>query len=304
MSAVSFADRVAIVTGAGGGLGLAHALELARRGAKVVVNDLGGDITGTNGGVTMADQVVERIRATGGDAVSNYDSVATPEGGRRIVQTAIDAFGKVDILINNAGNIKNAAFTDLTPDAIDALLEVHVNGAFYVTQPAFENMRENGYGRIVFTASAAGLFGSIHQANYAAAKGGVFGLANVVALEGAPHGILTNTILPAAESRMAADMDPKQFAGMPTTPAHYEPEMVTAMVAYLASEKNESNRELFSIARGRYGRVFMGVAPGWHVPVDEPVATADDVAEHIDQIRNLDGYAVPESMIAEFALIP
>jgi len=304
MSAVSFAGRVAIVTGAGGGLGRAHALELARRGAKVVVNDLGGDITGANGGVTMADQVVAEIRAAGGHAVSNYDSVATPEGGRGIVQTAIDAFGKVDVLVNNAGNIKNGAFTDLTPDAINALLAVHVNGAFYVTQPAFENMRENGYGRIVFTASAAGLFGSINQANYAAAKGGVFGLANVVALEGAPHGILANTILPAAESRMAADMAAEQFVGMPTTPAHQEPEMITAMVAYLASEENKNNRELYSIARGRYGRVFMGVAPGWRVPLDEPVATPDDVAEHIDQIRNLDGYAVPESMVAEFALIP
>jgi len=304
MSEVSFAGRVAIVTGSGGGLGRAHALELARRGAKVVINDLGGDITGTNGGTAMADQVVNEICEAGGEAVSNYDSVATPEGGRSIVQTAIDTFGKVDILVNNAGNIRNAAFTDLTPDAIDALLAVHVKGAFYVTQAAFANMRENGYGRIVFTASAAGLFGSTHQANYAAAKGGVFGLANVVALEGAPHGILTNTILPAADSRMAADMSPEQFVGMPTTPAHGEPEMITAMVAYLASEENKHNREMYSIARGRYGRVFMGVAPGWHVNVDEPVATPDDVAAHIDQIRDLDGYAVPESMVAEFALIP
>jgi len=304
MSAVSFDGRVAIVTGAGGGLGRAHALELARRGAMVVVNDLGGDITGANGGTAMADQVVAEIRDAGGEAVSNYDSVATPEGGRGIVQTAVDAFGKVDVLINNAGNIKNAAFTDLAPGAIDALLAVHIKGAFYVTQPAFENMRQHQYGRIVFTSSAAGLFGSIHQANYAAAKGGVFGLANVVALEGAPHGILTNTILPAAESRMAADMSAEQFVGMPTTPAHGEPEMITAMVAYLASEENTHNRELYSIARGRYGRVFMGVAPGWHVPADAPVATADDVAGHIEQIRNLDGFAVPESMVAEFALIP
>jgi len=303
MSEVSFTDRVAIVTGSGGGLGRAHALELARRGAKVVVNDLGGDITGANGGTAMADQVVEEIRADGGEAVSNYDSVATPEGGRAIVQTAIDAFGKVDILVNNAGNIKNAPFTDLTPDAIDALLAVHVKGAFYVTQPAFENMRDNGYGRIVFTSSAAGLFGSQQQANYAAAKGAVFGLANVVALEGKPHGILVNTILPAADSRMAADMNPEQFVGMPTTPAHGEPEMISAMVAYLASEANQETHELYSIARGRYGRVFMGVAPGWTVAVDEPVATPDDIAAHIETIRDLDGYAVPASMVAEFSLI-
>ena len=304
MSAVSFDGRVAIVTGAGGGLGRAHALELARRGAKVVINDLGGDITGANGGTAMADQVVAEITAAGGEAVSNYDSVATPEGGAAIVQTAIDAFGKVDILVNNAGNIRNGALTDLTPDAIESLLAVHVKGAFYVTQPAFANMRDHGYGRIVFTSSAAGLFGSLQQANYAAAKGAVFGLANVVALEGAPHGILANTILPAAESRMSSDMNPEQFAGMPTTPAHGEPEMISALVAYLASEQNTATHELYSIARGRYARVFMGVGPGWHVKADEAVATPDDVAAHIDQIRDLDGYAVPASMVAEFALVP
>lgn len=304
MSEVRFDGRVAIVTGAGGGLGRAHALELARRGAKVVVNDLGGDISGTNGGTAMADQVVAEITAAGGEAVSNYDSVATPEGGAGIVRTAIEAFGKVDILVNNAGNIRNAPFTDLTPDAVEALLAVHVKGAFHVTQPAFENMRENGYGRIVFTSSAAGLFGSIQQANYAAAKGAVFGLANVVALEGRPYGILANTILPAADSRMAANMTPEQFVGMPTTPAHGEPEMITAMVAYLASETNTSTHELYSIARGRYARVFMGVGPGWHVKADEPVATPDDIATHIDRIRDLDGYAVPGSMVEEFALVP
>lgn len=304
MSALSFHGRVAIVTGAGGGLGRAHALELAKRGARVVVNDLGGDITGANGGTAMADQIVEEIRAAGGEAVSNYDSVATEEGGRAIVKAAIDAFGKVDILVNNAGNIRNKPFTDLESADIDSLIAVHVKGAFFVTQPAFANMRDNGYGRIVFTSSAAGLFGSVRQANYAAAKGGVFGLANVVALEGAPHGILANTILPAADSRMAADMTPEQFKGMPTTPAHGEPEMITAMVAYLASEENTHTRELYSIARGRYARAFMGVAPGWHVKADEPIASPDDVAEHIDQIRNLDGYAVPESMVAEFALVP
>lgn len=304
MSVISFDNRVAIVTGAGGSLGRAHALELARRGAKVVVNDLGGTIAGTGAGSAMADQVVAEIRAAGGEAVANYDSVATVEGGRAIVQTAIDAFGKVDVLVNNAGNIRNAPFLEQTPEQVESLLAVHVKGAFYVTQPAFENMKANGYGRIVFTASAAGLFGSIYQSNYAAAKGAVFGLANVVALEGAPHGILTNTILPAAESRMAADMAPEQFAGMPTTPAHGEPEMITAMVAYLASEQSTVNRELYSIARGRYGRVFMGVTPGWHVKVDEPVATADDIAAHIDQIRDLTGYAVPGSMVEEFALVP
>lgn len=304
MTDISFEGRVAIVTGAGGGLGKAHALDLARRGAKVVVNDLGGSIGGSGSGTAMADEVVAQIGALGGEAVPSYESVATKEGGAAIVQTAIDAFGRVDVLVNNAGNIRNAPFTDLTPEAIDSLLAVHVKGAFFVTQPAFAAMKENGYGRIVFTASGAGLFGSPQQANYAAAKGAIFGLANVVALEGAEHGILVNTILPAAESRMAADMKPEQFVGMPTTPAHSEPEMITAMVSYLASDANARTHELYSIARGRYGRVFLGVAPGWRVDADEAVATAEDVAAHIEQIRDLRGYAVPTSLMEEFALLP
>ncbi|MFG2943533.1 SDR family NAD(P)-dependent oxidoreductase, partial [Streptomyces sp. NPDC048282] len=304
MTGISFEGRVAIVTGAGGGLGRAHALDLAARGAKVVVNDLGGSIAGTGGGTAMADQVVKEITAAGGEAVANYDSVATPEGGKAVVRAALDAFGTVDVLINNAGNIRNAPFTELTPEAIESLLAVHVKGAFYVTQPAFEVMRDKGYGRIVFTSSAAGIFGSPEQANYAAAKGAVLGLANVVALEGAPHGIRVNTVLPAAGGRMAADMNPDTLVGMPTTPAHFEPEMVTALASYLASEANPYNHEAFSIARGRYARVFIGVTEGHHVPFDAPVATAEDIAAHIDRIRDQDGYHVPGSMIEEFSLIP
>ncbi|MFE7673072.1 SDR family NAD(P)-dependent oxidoreductase [Streptomyces albidoflavus] len=260
MTGISFEGRVAIVTGAGGGLGRAHALDLAARGARVVVNDLGGDISGSGGGTSMADQVVQEI-------------------------------------------IRNAPFTELTPEAIEALLAVHVKGGFYVTQPAFAVMREKGYGRIVFTASAAGVFGSPEQANYAAAKSAVVGLANVVALEGAPHGIQVNTILPVSESRMIADMNPETLAGVPKTPAHREPEMITAMVSYLASEANPYTHEMFSIARGRYARVFVGVAEGHHVPYEAPVATADDVAAHIDRIRDQAGYHVPGSMVEEFSLV-
>ncbi|MFJ3845894.1 SDR family NAD(P)-dependent oxidoreductase [Streptomyces albidoflavus] len=304
MTGIPFGGRVAIVTGAGGGLGRAHALDLAARGARVVVNDLGGDISGSGGGTSMADQVVREIVAAGGEAVANYDSVATPEGGRAIVQRAVDAFGTVDILVNNAGNIRNAPFTELTSEAIEALLAVHVKGGFYVTRPAFAVMREKGYGRIVFTASAAGVFGSPEQANYAAAKSAVVGLANVVALEGAPHGIKVNTILPVSESRMIADMNPETLAGVPRTPAHREPEMITAMVSYLASEANPYTHEMFSIARGRYARVFVGVAEGHQVPYEAPVATADDVAAHIDRIRDQEGYHVPGSMVEEFSLVP
>jgi NAD(P)-dependent dehydrogenase (short-subunit alcohol dehydrogenase family) len=304
VNAISFKGRVAIVTGAGGGLGRAHAVHLASRGAQVVVNDLGGTIAGTGGGSAMADQVVKEIVGAGGQAVANYDSVATPEGGKAIVQTALDAFGTVDILINNAGNIRNAPFTELTPDSIEALLAVHVKGAFYVTQPAFAVMRDKGYGRIVFTSSASGVFGNPEQANYGAAKGAVLGLANVVALEGAPHGIQVNTILPMAQSRMGADMNPDMMAGLPTTPAHTEPEMITAMVAYLVSEENPYTHEVFSIARGRYARAFIAVTEGWHVAADKPLATVDDVRKHIDRIRDQDGYHVPGSLIEEAGLIP
>ncbi|MBE8476097.1 SDR family NAD(P)-dependent oxidoreductase [Streptomyces justiciae] len=304
MSGISFDGRVAIVTGAGGGLGRSHALDLAARGAKVVVNDLGGDITGRGAGTGMADQVVREIEEAGGTAVACYHSVATPEGGAAIVRAALDAFGTLDILVNNAGNIRNAPFTDLTPEAIDALLAVHVKGAFYVTQPAFAVMRDKGYGRIVFTSSGAGVFGNREQANYAAAKTALLGLANVVALEGAPHGIKANTILPTAASRMAEGMSADSMSDAPTTPAHHAPEVVTAMVTYLASEANPHTQEAFSVARGRYARVFTGVADGWYVPPTEPIPTADDVHRHIDRIRDRAGYHVPGSLWEEMALMP
>jgi len=301
MTSISFEGRVAIVTGAGGGLGRSHALELARRGAKVVVNDLGGNIRGEAGGHSMADTVVEEIIHLGGDAIANYDSVATPEGGRAIVDAAVERYGRLDIVVNNAGNIRNGRFTELSPEAVDSLLAVHVKGAFNVTQPAFEVMRNQGYGRIVFTSSSAGFFGGVLQANYAAAKTALLGLSNVIALEGRPHNIYSNLILPAADSRMAEDMSAEQFEGGPTTAAHYEPEMVTAMVVWLASEVNTSTHEAFSVVRGRYGRVFVGVTEGWHVPLSEPVPSVEDIRDHIDVIRDQSSYTTPLSMPEEFA---
>src|SRR3954463_8838143 len=197
---ISFDGRVAIVTGAGGGLGRTYALELARRGASVVVNDLGGSVNGEGGSDAAAQKVVDEIKAAGGEAVANYDSVATPEGGENIVKSAVDAFGKVDVVINNAGILRDKSFAKMTLDDIHAVLDVHLKGAFYVSQPAFKVMKDNNYGRFVFTASNA-TFGNFGQTNYAAAKMGLVGLSNTIAVEGARNGILSNVIMPVARTR-------------------------------------------------------------------------------------------------------
>src|SRR5580698_6879833 len=189
MAEITFDGRVAVVTGAGGGLGRTYALEIARRGGKVVVNDLGGSVDGQGGDDAAAQKVVDEIKAAGGEAVPSYASVSTPEGGESIVKTAVDSFGKVDVVINNAGILRDKSFAKLTWEDLDAVLDVHLKGAFYVSQPAFKIMKDNGYGRFVFTSSNAGVFGNFGQANYAAAKMGLVGLSNVLAIEGAKAGI-------------------------------------------------------------------------------------------------------------------
>ena len=188
MTDLGFDGKVAIITGAGGGLGAARADD-GRRGALIVVNDLGGAVDGTGSDKGAAQLVVDEIKAAGGEAVANTDSVATPEGGESIVQTAVDAFGKVDIVINNAGILRDKSFHNMTPDLVDPVLDVHLRGAFNVTGPAWKIMREQGYGRIVSTSSAAGIFGNFGQANYGAAKMGLVGFTNVLAVEGAKYNI-------------------------------------------------------------------------------------------------------------------
>jgi NAD(P)-dependent dehydrogenase (short-subunit alcohol dehydrogenase family) len=200
MDDIRFDGRVAIVTGAGAGLGKTYAVALAERGAKVVVNDLGGARDGSGGGTSAADAVVEEIRKAGGEAVANYDSVATKQGGENIVKTAVDAFGKVDILINNAGILRDKSFAKLEEAEWDLVLSVHLKGAFCVTQPAFRVMKDNNYGRIVNTASGAGLYGNFGQSNYCSAKMGLVGLMNNVCLEGGKYNITCNTIAPVAAS--------------------------------------------------------------------------------------------------------
>ena len=198
MSDVNFENRVAIVTGAGNGLGKAYALELGKRGAKVVVNDLGGAVDGSGSGSSPADDVVNEIIKNGGEAVANYDSVASKDGGESIIQTAVDNFGTVDAVINNAGILRDRSFANMTEEEFLLIIDVHLKGTFYVTHPAFKIMKENNYGRIVNVASPSGLFGNFGQANYGAAKMGIVGLTNVLAIEGAKYNIKVNVIAPTA----------------------------------------------------------------------------------------------------------
>jgi NAD(P)-dependent dehydrogenase (short-subunit alcohol dehydrogenase family) len=286
VSEISFDGRVAIVTGAGGGIGRTYALDLAARGAAVVVNDLGGSVDGKGGDDTAAQKVVDEIKAAGGDAVPNYDSVSTPEGGASIVKTAVDAFGKVDVVVNNAGILRDKSFLKLTWDDLDAVLDVHLKGAFYVSQPAFAVMKENNYGRFVFTASNA-TFGNFGQTNYGAAKAGLIGLSNVLAVEGAKNNILSNVIMPVAKTRMTEELL-GAFADA------FAPETITPMVTYLCSEACTTTHGAYSAAGGRYSRVFTGIAPGWFAGKGASV-TAEDVAAHIEEIEKQDGYMVPNS---------
>lgn len=277
MEELRFDGRVAIITGAGGGLGRAHALALAHRGASVLVNDLGGALDGSGSSATAAQRVVEEITGFGGVAAPNHDSVATAEGGAAIVQSALDAFGRVDVLINNAGILRDRAFHKMDATLIDQVLDVHLKGAFYVSQPAFRLMRERGYGRIVNTSSASGLFGNFGQANYGAAKAGLAGLTRVLALEGFEHGIKVNAIAPIALTRMTegilGELAPK-----------VSPESVSPLVAYLANEECAVNGNIYSVAGGRIARIL--VAETYGVVLSEN--TPEAVSAQIYQIDQLD----------------
>ncbi|MFQ5555730.1 MAG: SDR family NAD(P)-dependent oxidoreductase [Acidimicrobiia bacterium] len=292
---VDFQDRVAIVTGAGGGVGRSHALLLSQLGAAVVVNDLGGSVHGEGASSSAADGVVAEIHAAGGVAVAEHSSVATPEGGRAIVAKAIEEFGKVDVLVNNAGILRDRSFLNLETAEAHAVLDVHLRGAFYVSQPAFAHMREQGYGRIVMTSSGSGLFGNFGQANYGAAKLGLVGLMNVLKLEGAKYDIKVNTIAPIAWTRMTEEL-------LGPLGEKFAPESVSPAVAYLASEECELSGEVWSVGGGSVSRVFVALADGYlkHIDSDGPL-TVDDVAAHLEEIRSEDEYIVPYSGQDEFA---
>jgi NAD(P)-dependent dehydrogenase (short-subunit alcohol dehydrogenase family) len=292
---ITFDGRVAIVTGAGGGLGKEYALELGRRGAMVVVNDLGGAVDGSGASRSAADLVVEEIKDGGGEAVANYDSVATREGGEAIVQTALDGFGGVDIVINNAGILRDKSFANMTLDEVDAVLDVHLRGAFHVSHPAFKVMKERGYGRFVHTSSASGLFGNFGQVNYGAAKAGLVGLSNVLAIEGAKYNIKSNAVAPTARTRMTEEvLGP--FVEM------FDPAQVMPMVVYLCSEQNELTHEVFTVGGGRYGRVFIGTNTGWFAG-QGVVPTVEEVGEHLPEIRDITEYVVPGDINEELAIL-
>jgi NAD(P)-dependent dehydrogenase (short-subunit alcohol dehydrogenase family) len=276
---IRFDNRVAIVTGAGNGLGRAHALLLASRGAKVVVNDPGGARDGQGGDAAVADKVVAEIKAAGGQAVANYDSVAEQQAAANIVKTAVDAFGTVDIVVNNAGILRDKSFPNMTMDDYLLVMQVHLMGAVYVTHAAWPTLRGKAYGRVVLTSSNSGLYGNFGQTNYSAAKLALVGFMNTLRLEGQKYNILVNSLAPVAGTRMTEDLMSPEIV------ARLKPELVSPMVAYLCSEQCTRTGEIWAAGAGYFSRVEMREGPGVRV-TDRP-ATIEDVADNIDKIADL-----------------
>jgi len=301
---IDFDSQAAIVTGAGRGLGREYALDLGRRGAQVVVNDIGSSVTGDGTDRAVVDVVVDEIRAAGGTAVASTDSVATPEGGAAVIQTALDAFGRIDALVSNAGIYETCPYDELTLERWRRMLQVHLDGAFHVTQPAFRAMKAQGYGRIVMIASNMAAFGHVENNHYGAAKGGIIGLTHNLALEGEQHGIFVNAVLPIGQTRMMMgsveeeDLHPIQRALFDRSSA----DRVAPLVTYLASRDCTANHQLFSAAGGRYARVFLGLCEGWMADT-EAVPTAEDVAAHLDEITDTERFTVPGRVGDEMALL-
>lgn len=287
---IRFDDQTVIVTGAGSGLGREHALLMAARGANVVVNDLGSSVHGSGDGHGPADQVVAEIRQAGGSAVANYDSVATPEGGKSIVTTALRSYGRIDALVHNAGILRDKSLLKLEAADIEDVIDVHLKAAFWLCQPAFAAMKEQGYGRFVLTTSASGIFGNFGQANYGAAKTGLLGLMRVLSIEGARYGIKANCVSPSARTRMTEDL-------LGPLATHLAPAHVAPLVAYLASRHCDFTSEIISAGGGRFARVFLGLAPGWYGGSD-PVSP-EDLEAHLPEIFDPAGYTIPRNSMDE-----
>jgi len=264
-----------------------------------VVNDLGGSMHGDGADTSVADAVVEEIERAGGVAVASHDSVDSPDGGEAIVRTAIDSFGRLDAVVSNAGIFNSVAFEELSQDDWRRMLSVHLDGGFYLSQPAYREMKAAGYGRFVFISSSGGMFGQPLEAHYAAAKAGLVGLANVIAIEGAPHGILANTVLPFGFSRMVTETvgDPKALEETGFLKL-IQPELVVPIVVFLASRACELTHQNYSACAGRFSRVFVGLGEGWLAePGTNP--TADDVAAHLSEVSATEPFTVPGSIFEE-----
>ena len=296
-----FDDQVAVITGAGGGLGLEYALLLASRGARVVVNDIGGSVTGDGTDSQSAAAAVDQIRRQGGEAVADSHSVTSPEGGQAIIDTALNAWGRVDIVINNAGIVRDAPFEDMTADRLEPLLDVHLRGAFHVTRPAWKAMREKGYGRILNTTSAAGILGAAGMSNYGSAKTGLIGFTRVLAAEGANHDIKVNAVAPIAYTRMLAHSvdgaaqpdDPAAQAVLDDLVGQYlkrlEPALVAPVAAFLTHRDCPVSGEIYTVGAGHVSRFFIGRTKGFY----SPDLSVEEVRDHLAEIRDEAGYTVP-----------
>jgi len=285
MAEMRFDGRVALVTGAGNGLGRAHALLLASRGCAVIVNDVGAPADGTSEGRRPAQCVADEINDVGGTALADTRSVSEPGGAAAMVQAAVDSFGRIDIVVNNAGILRDKSFLGMTPELLDPVLDVHLKGSIHVTRAAWAHFREQGYGRVILTSSAAGLFGNPGQANYASAKSSLIGLMNVLVPEGRKYNINTNVISPVAETQMTSHVIGR-LAGL------VGPELVSPVVGYLVHESCEVTGHIYSVGGGRVARVFVGLTRGWGQP-GQPF-DIEDVRNHLAEIENLTGFTIPK----------
>jgi NAD(P)-dependent dehydrogenase (short-subunit alcohol dehydrogenase family) len=277
MPELRFDNRVAVITGSGRGLGRTYALLLASKGAKIVVNDPGGSLRGDGVEIGPAETVVREIKALGGQAVACTESVATPAGGKAIIQSALDHYGRIDILIHNAGNVRRGSLKDMTFEDFDAVVDVHLRGAFHVVRAAFPVMSKAKYGRVVLTSSIGGIYGNHNVVNYSVSKAGLIGLSNVIALEGAPDGVKSNIILPGAVTRMAEGLDISAYPPM-------EPELVAPVVGWLSHEACSISGEMLVSVAGRIAKAYVAETRG----VYRPSWTIDKVNEEINAIRDAD----------------
>lgn len=281
MSEVRYDGKTVIVTGGGGSLGRAYCLLFASRGANVVVNDLGGSYTGEGASQSAADKVVEEIKAAGGNAIASYESVSEMDSAEKTIKAGVDAFGRVDILINNAGILRDKSFAKMEEDDWDKIMEVHMKGAFCMTKACWPHFREQSYGRVIMTASAAGIYGNFGQANYSAAKLGLFGMGQTLALEGKKYNINVNTIAPVARSRMTETVMP------PPLLEKLRPEAVAPLVGWLCSEESKESGSLFEVGAGRFFKLGWQRNGGFATANEDGVASLEELRDNWSDVTDM-----------------